>query len=55
MKPEYWGLCESCRNSVDTGPTIECGFNLKRQKCHYEPVEEHESNNERTEKDYLPF
>ena len=40
MEDKYWGLCESCKNSVDTGPTIECGLTLLYCNNHYEPMEE---------------
>lgn len=40
MEDKYWGLCESCKNSVDTGPTIECGLNLLYCNNNYEPMEE---------------
>ncbi|GAA2993452.1 hypothetical protein [Prevotella corporis] len=57
MEDKYWGLCESCKNSVDTGPTIECGLNLLYCNNHYEPMEEldDESKNKGTEEDIIPF
>lgn len=42
MDDKYWGLCESCKNAVDTGPTIECGLNLLYCNNHYSPMEEKE-------------
>lgn len=58
MEERYWGLCESCRNAVDTGPTIECGLNLAHcGNRHYEPMEDtnDESENERRKEGTLPF
>ena len=39
MEEKYWGLCETCTHSVDTGPTIECGLNLLHCNDNYEPNE----------------
>lgn len=57
MEEKYWGLCESCKNSVDTGPTIECGLNLLYCNNHYESMEElnDESKDKGTEEDIIPF
>lgn len=57
MEEKYWGLCESCTKSVDTGPTIECGLNLLYCNNHYEPMEElnDESKDKGTEEDIIPF
>lgn len=57
MEDKYWGLCESCKNSVETGPTIECGLNLLHCNNHYEPMEEldDESKDKGTEEDIIPF
>lgn len=43
MDDKCWGLCESCKNAVDTGPTIECGLNLLYCNNHYSPMEEKEN------------
>nr|DAK50984.1 MAG TPA: hypothetical protein [Caudoviricetes sp.] len=57
MEEKYWGLCETCIHSVDTGPTIECGLNLLYCNNHYEPMEEmnDESKDKGTEEDIIPF
>lgn len=57
MEDKYWGLCETCIHSVDTGPTIECSLNLLYCNNHYEPMEEmnDESKNKGTEEDIIPF
>lgn len=57
MEAKYWGLCESCRNSVDTGPTIECALNLSHCNDHYEPMEgqDDESKDKGAEEDIIPF
>lgn len=57
MEEKYWGLCESCKKSVDTGPTIECCLNLLYCNNHYEPMEEmnDESKDKGTEEDIIPF
>lgn len=49
MEEKYWGLCETCTHSENTGPTIECGLNLLYCNSNYEPNEKsYETKNERT-------